>query len=131
MGWFDSRKTKELKKIKAGDKIIINCPSGFNITKSNLKLYNQPTSVFVVNNDTHKKQIWVQLTTSDSSIFDFTLDYNSKELENFVLFNIITEKKKVKPKSKKELEAELKNAILHDDFETAAIINQKIKDAKD
>ena len=131
MGWFD-KKTRELKKINCGDIILIYCPDGYTRTATGQR--NHPVEVSVKNNCTITEKLWIQLPVNINNvaqILDFILEYKSNELSNFLLLNV--PKEKIEPpvieKTKEELETELKEAVSSNNFEMAAAINEKIKNA--
>ena len=125
LNFFDSYKVKELRKIAPMDEIMITTPEGYHKKIGNDKLYYQPIWVTVINNDAVANKLWAVTENSNGDQISFILKYNSKELKDYILLNV---KEEPKSKSKEELQNELKNAISDENFEMAALINEKIKE---
>lgn len=118
------KKYKYLELIVPGDRIYITTPKNHTITIGGKSYSNLPVSVSVENNDPLNRKLWVKLTLSDHSELDRIIPYNSYILDNYILLNIKYDKNIFNVDN---LEEELKAAILSENFEMAALINEKIK----
>lgn len=139
--WFfkkwrlNKKRNKFLSKLKSNDLIYVNCPEGFVIPIcKNLEYSDYPTQVEVVSNDPDRKLLWIRFPFKETHKILKTLPYSSKELRNYLLFNIYsadfkstTPKKKL---SKEELEKKLQEAIKSGNYESAALINEELKNIK-
>ncbi len=131
MGWFESKLTKALKKVKAGDTIKVNCPAPYVTTIGNAEYADYPADTTVINNDPVHKKIFLSLKLSDGNTYDHVFPYNDKCLRNFIVLNKDAPRSQVVlSNSKTDLHKALAQAISREDFETAKLINQKIKEAK-
>ena len=126
----NKKKREFLSNLKPNEKIVINCPEGFEMIIGELRYPDYPCKVEVISNDTDVHKLWISFSFKKEKILK-VLNYSSKELRNYLLFNIYCndyENKPVKkPLSKEELQAELEKAIKIGNFESAAIINESIK----
>ncbi len=130
----NNKRNQHLAKLKPNDNIIINCPEGFHIIiNEDLKYADYPVEVEVVSNDNIVQKLWIRFLYKKDKVL-IILDYSSKELRNYLLFNIYSSDfKNEKPKkelSKEELEEQLKKAIDTGNFESAALINENLKNKK-
>ncbi len=124
MNWFKSRKTKALESVKRGDTINIHAPKGFYVTIGNSDIIEYPIGVLVINNDPKSQKIFIRTLVDEQSRL-FILKYSDPELDNFILLNRV---QSINSKiNKLTLEQQLKTAIDNNNFETAAIINEKLK----
>lgn len=138
--WFtkwrlNRKKDKFLSKLKPNDKIYINCPEGYVIIiNEDLKLEDYPTTVEIVSNDVEAKKLWIRFDFKNNKILK-TLRYSSDELRNYMLYNIYSVDFKANPVKKKlsktDLEKQLKEAIESGNFESAALINEELKNIND
>ena len=124
---FDSDKVKLLKKLVPKDKIVIYTPEGYYQTINEMKFYNRPIEVTVANNDPISKKIWIYFKLTGGETVHFFFKYS--KIKDYILLNIGNKTKEEEiPKSKEELEKELKIAISNDNFEMASLINKKLKE---
>ncbi len=125
---FLTKLDKALTLLKSGDKITINCPKGFYLIKDGKRFYDVPVKVEVLSNDVNSKKLWIKILTKLNIDPNVVLEYSSDELKNYLLFNICSKEESVKNKySKEELEEQLRKAIETDNYESASIINEKLK----
>jgi len=131
---LENKRIKHLSKVKTNDKIYISCPQGFCTTIDGTQYDGRPTQVTVVSNDHERKIMWIYFKVKEHR-HDILLKYNSNELTEFVLLNIswkeqdsTEDEQQEETMSKEELEAKLAEAVKKEDFETAELINKKLKD---
>jgi hypothetical protein len=122
---------KYLSLLKPNDKIIINCPPGFDmVITPELRISDYPCRCEIISNDIEIKNLWIRFKFKEEKVL-MVLSYDSNELRNYLLFNIYSadfkEDSDKKPLSKEELKKELQKAIDTGNFESASIINETLK----
>ena len=113
--WFtelkhNKKKRNFLSKLKPNDRIIINCPKGFDmIINSELRYSDYPCYSEIISNDAEDEKLWIRFDFKKDKILK-VLDYSSKELRNYLLFNIYSANFKSTPEKKNLSKEELEQA---------------------
>lgn len=125
--WLENRKKyKHLSKLVPNTEIYINCIEGYYVNVDNEKIPDYPFKTKVISNDPYRKLLWISFSCNNKDRY-ITLTYKSKELRNYMLFNVYTKKtEEKKPPTKKEIEKQLEKAVNSGNYEFAALLNKQL-----